>query len=159
MRGNRATPRLPLPRSGSHQQVEMPVTAQNLPPQLERRKFDLALADLCPGISAVMKSFENSPVAKLANSMTAIERKLGHILRLTRLRCEALRRERRAQCRAGLSRAPRRRTASTSIRRATADSGGSSDGDEPPRPCARGPPPSRVRRAASGTTRGTDASP
>lgn len=149
------------------QQSKCLVTSATLPPQLERRKIDIALPDLCRGISAMMenspaakviKAYQNSPLAKLIkacdDAIAPIRAGLDALRQFARSCREACWYERRAQHlhhRAGLKRAPRRRTATASVRRATADSGGSSDGDPPPRPRARGPPPSRVGRAASGT--------
>lgn len=66
--------------------------------------------------------------------------RLCAIYRVDRIRERARCRVQRVHRRAGLGRAPRRRSASLSARRSTADSGG--DGDpEPPEPRARGPPP------------------
>lgn len=88
-------------------------------------------------------AIENSPLTK---TLKAINAAMAPIRRVVSVRREVHRQERRAQrihVRAGISRAPRRRTTSATVRRTTADSGGDSDGEPPPRqlrPRARGPP-------------------
>jgi hypothetical protein len=64
---------------------------------------------------------------------------------------------RRVHRRAGLARAPRRRTASIAVRRATADSGGGDGDGEPPLERARGPPKARRPTASKAKHPGVDA--
>lgn len=123
----------------------------------------LAAPTVNPATTRLTKIYDDAQAAGLAViarvRQRARETREEH---RARRRARAHRVRRNIRRRAGLSRVPRRRAASVAVRRATADSGGSSDGDPPPRrpiPRARGPPLSRVGRAAPETTRGTDCSP
>jgi hypothetical protein len=91
----------------------------------------IAASIVPPAVATLTKAIYGHPMVKAASAVRRLARRV-------RDAC-GVRRAPRVHIRAGLSRAPRRRTASASIRRATADTGG--DGDpEPPEPRARGPP-------------------
>lgn len=105
-----------------------------------RRVRSLANAIMSDLVKAIER-YRNS-IAVIRDGLDAFRR----LARDCREACQAERRAQRIHNRAGRSRAPGRRTTSASVRRATADTGGDSDG-EPPEPRARGPP-ARVGLAA-----------
>lgn len=164
------------------QQSSCLVTANNISHEIDPRKGDLdaqakacaksPMARLAKSLAKAIRSAMVKAIIAYHDAIAPIRAGLDAFRQLARQFREICRQERRAQRihnRAGLKRAPRRRAASTSVRRVTTDAGGDGDGEPPRRrtPRARGPPLSRVGRAAPArdsrtapeTARDTDASP